>query len=123
MKTYTLITIEHPDNLPPDYDLTGVLTSFINDFNANSDHQLSSVFVSPWALERKALVMALDRVLSEYPSDIEPEEVPELIEQEDESIIVWVNYDHLSPSDVVGEIYEMQASFLSDLIHFFKEGE
>jgi hypothetical protein len=64
--------------------------------------------------------MALGNVLSNYPQDIEPEAVLELVEEEHENILVWEHYENESPRDVVYIINAMQWTYFNELKSLFQ---
>jgi hypothetical protein len=123
MKTYAIITIEHPDDMTAEHLLNYVVQPAINDMNNDSqpEWKLSvSNAITQDALESKSLQMALGNVLSNYPQDIEPEAVLELVEEEHENILVWEHYENESPRDVVYIINAMQWTYFNELKSLFQ---
>jgi len=123
MKTYAIITIEHPDDMTAGHLLNYVVQPAINDMNNDSqpEWKLSvSNAITQDALESKSLQMALGNVLSNYPQDIEPEAVLELVEEEHENILVWEHYENESPRDVVYIINAMQWTYFNELKSLFQ---
>ena len=118
MKTYAIITIEHPDDMTAEHLLTYVFRPYISDINSdnNPEWNLSlSNGITQDVLERKALTMALDYVLTDYPQDIEPAEVIELIEEEHETITLSESHERDTPSEVAQTVLLLQRMFLGDL--------
>jgi hypothetical protein len=118
MKTYAIITIEHPDDMTAEHLLNYAVRPVINDMNNDSqpEWKLSlSKSITQDVLERKALTMALDYVLTSYPQDIEPAEVIELIEEEHDTVTVSESHERDTPSEVAQTVLLLQRMFLGDL--------
>jgi hypothetical protein len=118
MKTYAIITIEHPDDMTAEHLLNYAVRPVINDMNNDSqpEWKLSlSKSITQDVLERKALTMALDYVLTSYPQDIEPAEVIELIEEEHDTVTVSESHERDTPKEVAQTVLLLQRMFLGDL--------
>lgn len=59
--------------------------------------------MSPEEIKTEALKVALRCFLSDYPQHLEPEEVLELID-EDDDIIVWQPFEYWEKDDIVNVI-------------------
>jgi hypothetical protein len=118
MKTYAIITIEHPDDMTAEHLLNYAVRPAINDMNNDSQPEWNlslSKGITQDVLERKALTMALDYVLTSYPQDIEPWEVIELIEEEHDTVTLSESHERDTPSEVAQTVLLLQRMFLGDL--------
>lgn len=65
--------------------------------------------------------MAFGLFLSEYPEDKEPSEILGLIEEGDDSIVVWEPFEYNNTEWIVEEIAVTKMGFMSDL-QWMQEG-
>lgn len=66
-------------------------------------------------IEERAWAIALGHYLSEYPEDKTAEEILELIEKEDDSIMLWEPFEYSSGEWIAGQVWSMKEYMISEL--------